>query len=355
MGVTLEQYRARIGAHNNVVVKKYSTGLHVCPLFISTLLFQLVIMIIILIIFVPACHSNIFYLSQNSLIEHTIKHSSKVIALCTQISGYIVYVPLLLIMANDIEVNSGPTIYDVVDPSKTICADFSQGNTKKFRQNAGKQCVAMSLTAIVYDHITNVNAWDTALLNDILCTGNNLYTFISNSVNKSYLLLTDVPEVVSVFDNIYHLKYSDPFAGDLFMSSPTPPYYSLESALNNLFEDTEFNYSHCLLTIDCNTVAIFKTSQGNFKIFDSHSRDLYGMPHPFGKCVLVSIEAINNLLIYFQNTVPQCNVTPFELKAVNVQLNSEIIQNVMFGQETNANKSLPKTKRPLENARESKK
>jgi hypothetical protein len=68
----------------------------------------------------------------------------------TQMSGYIVYVPLLLRMANDVEENPGPTIYDVVDPTKTICADFSQGNTKKFRQNAGKQCLAMSLTAIIY-------------------------------------------------------------------------------------------------------------------------------------------------------------------------------------------------------------
>jgi hypothetical protein len=47
-------------------------------------------------------------------------------------SGYIVYVPLLLRMANDVEENPGPTIYDVVDPTKTICADFSQGNTKSF-------------------------------------------------------------------------------------------------------------------------------------------------------------------------------------------------------------------------------
>ena len=57
---------------------------------------------------------------------------------------------LLLRMANDVEGNPGPTIYDVVVPNKTICADFSQGNTKKVRQNAGKQCVAMSLTAIIY-------------------------------------------------------------------------------------------------------------------------------------------------------------------------------------------------------------
>ena len=41
-----------------------------------------------------------------------------------------------------------------------------------------------------------------------MCAGNNLYSFISNSVKKSYLLLTDVPEMVSVFDGIYCMQYA---------------------------------------------------------------------------------------------------------------------------------------------------
>ena len=32
-----------------------------------------------------------------------------------------------------------------VDPSKTIAAPYSQGNELVFGQNAGQQCVAMSL------------------------------------------------------------------------------------------------------------------------------------------------------------------------------------------------------------------
>ena len=39
----------------------------------------------------------------------------------TQMSCNKVYVPLLLRMGNDVEENPGPTVYDVVDPSKTIC------------------------------------------------------------------------------------------------------------------------------------------------------------------------------------------------------------------------------------------
>jgi hypothetical protein len=228
-------------------------------------------------------------------------------------------------MANDVEENPGPTVYDVVDPSQTICADFSQGNTGKFRENAGKQCVAMCLTAVLHNQQKNIDQWDSSFLNVILCAGNGLYSCISSSINKPFLLLTDLPEMVSIFDKIYYLQYSNPFAGDLFMTTDNLPHYSLENALNNLFFNSQLNYRYCLLTIDCNTVAILKTSDSNFKIFDPHSREMGISIYPFGKCVLVSAEGINNLMIYFQNTVPQGNVTPFEVKGVSVQLqNSEI-------------------------------
>ena len=258
--------------------------------------------------------------------QFCLKCFNQVIVLLTQISGYIVYAPLLLRMANDVEENPGPTIYDVVDPTKTICADFSQGNTKKFPQNAGKQCLAMSLTAIIYNYIANANRWDSTVLNSILHAGNNLYSFISNSVKKSYLLLTDVPEMVSVFDGIYCMQYGDPFAGDLFVGNTTLPFYSLKDSFDNLFKETCLNYQHCMLTIGCNTVAIFKTSEETFKVFDSHSRDLYGIPHPFGKCILASLDSIESLVIYFQSTVPPGHETPFEVKGVSVQLNSAITQ-----------------------------
>ena len=42
-------------------------------------------------------------------------------------------------------------------------------------------------------------------------------------------------------------------------------------------------------------------SEGTFKIFYSHSRDLYGIPDPFGKCVLVHVDVKSSLL----NTFPE--------------------------------------------------
>ena len=65
-----------------------------------------------------------------------------------------------------------PTIYEIIDPRETICADFSQGDIR-FGQNAGKQCVAMSVTSS-YNKIKSVNIWDTSLMNTILVNGDSL-------------------------------------------------------------------------------------------------------------------------------------------------------------------------------------
>ena len=211
MGVTIEQYRVRIGVHNiNVRIKQGSTHHEACINSGSTmlmLLFQLVIRFLIFIVL-----SQVFYLCMLCLplkwSSEPYKNFSQVVLSFTQKSCYNIYVPLLLRLGNDIEENPGPTVYDVVNPSKTISADFSQGDGRKFGQNAGKQCVAMSLTAIVHSHITNINLWDSSFLNFILHAGNSLCTCISSSINKNFLLLTDVPEMVSVSDKIYHLQYS---------------------------------------------------------------------------------------------------------------------------------------------------
>ena len=53
-----------------------------------------------------------------------------------------------LLLSGDVETNPGPT---VVNPTKTISAPYSQSNAEVFGvRNAGRQCVAMSLSALIY-------------------------------------------------------------------------------------------------------------------------------------------------------------------------------------------------------------
>ena len=142
-----------------------------------------------------------------------------------------VYVPLLLRLSNDVEENPGPrTINDIVDPTYTVHADFNQGNELMFGMNAGKQCVAMSLYAIVHKEIKSVNIWDRMMLNSILLGGNSLYGIISQNTKKTYLLLTDAPEYVDIENRVFNLQYSEAFSWALHMSEVSLPYVTLEHA-----------------------------------------------------------------------------------------------------------------------------
>ena len=47
------------------------------------------------------------------------------------------------------------------------------------------------------------------------------------------------------------------------------------------------HYHAFILTVDIYTAAIYCLPNGGYKVFDSHSRDLFGMAHPYGTCTLV--------------------------------------------------------------------
>ena len=77
------------------------------------------------------------------------------------------------------------------------------------------------------------------------------------------------------------------------------------------------NYNSFLLTILSTSVGFYSNGDGKFKIFDSHGRDSYGMPHPQGTCVLLEVNTLNELINYFQGLYQNPNVL-FELKGVHI-------------------------------------
>ena len=112
------------------------------------------------------------------------------------------------------------------------------------------------------------------------------------------------------------------------MTSNNGPYMSLQNSLTEVFSNCQLNYNCCLLTIGINTVAVINNSEQSFKIVDAHSRPLYGMPHSFGKCTLLTIEGIENLVSYLKISCLQIGVVPFEIKGVFVRDNELDLQNV---------------------------
>ena len=89
--------------------------------------------------------------------------------------------------------------------TRTICANYSQGSQVLFGENAGKQCIIMSLAAVIY-HLEDINFWTSSTLNNILTIGNNLYMYIPIGCSvktNDYLLLTDIPCIVDISNKLY--------------------------------------------------------------------------------------------------------------------------------------------------------
>ena len=67
----------------------------------------------------------------------------------------------------------------------------------------------MSHTAMIYHQIQDISLWANSTLNNILVIGNNLYSSITCSVQTNdYLLITDVPDMVSISILIKCIHYN---------------------------------------------------------------------------------------------------------------------------------------------------
>ena len=216
-------------------------------------------------------------------------------------------------LSGDIETNPGPS---VVDPTKTIVAPYSQGYSLVFGSNAGKQCVAMSLIAILFDFVYLIRT--SSDLVEIMNVGNELYTRLSQSAGQELLLLTELPEVLCLRETIYRLEYTDSYFGNVHNVDDC----AIEAGCLPLKEAFELlliqNFKSFILTITICTVAIIVKNNGMFKVFDSHSRDFEGMFDPCGTCVLIEIASLDKLVEYFENMYVGIIDALYELKGVRI-------------------------------------
>ena len=73
----------------------------------------------------------------------------------------------------------------------------------------GQQCVAMSLCALIYSKIRRVTSVDDMI--QIVTVGSQIYSSLSLLARQSTLMLTELSEMVSVFELIFHLEYSESY------------------------------------------------------------------------------------------------------------------------------------------------
>ena len=155
-------------------------------------------------------------------------------------------------LSRDIEKNPGPTpVY--IDPSNTVAAPYSQGYELIFGQNAGKQCVAMSLCSLKYHGKKGINSANDLIA--IMNIGNQLYSSLSQLARQSYLMLTELPTMLNMFDANYQLHYSESYLGTVHQETAIQGYQyctSWQKAFESLISE---DYKNFILTVGCIVVA----------------------------------------------------------------------------------------------------
>ena len=112
-------------------------------------------------------------------------------------------------LSTDIETNPGPIFH--VDPSKTICAPYSQGNQVIIGETAGQQCLSMCLCALIYNKKQGISSSPDLI--QIMNIGNELYSNLSHLARQSFLMFTELPSYLTVFETDYLLTYSEIYSG----------------------------------------------------------------------------------------------------------------------------------------------
>ena len=105
-------------------------------------------------------------------------------------------------LSTDIEKNPGPSVY--VDATKTFHAPHCQGNVVVFGENAGQQCVAMSLCALIYSKIRRITSVNDMI--QIMTVGSQLYSSLPLLTRQSMLMLTELPEMFTVLSDFSSLN-----------------------------------------------------------------------------------------------------------------------------------------------------
>ena len=140
----------------------------------------------------------------------------------------------------------------------------------------------MSLCALIYSKITKITSVDD--MTQVMVVGIQLYSGLSKLARQSMLILTELPGLVTVFEQFFHLEYGDSYTCNIH-------HYCICHSQGTAFET--------LLALNYNSF-ICSSEAGGYNVFDSHARDMYHNSHSEGTCVLLEIPSMHKLVQYFQ-------------------------------------------------------
>ena len=88
-------------------------------------------------------------------------------------------------------------------------------------------------------------------------------------------MLTELPGMDTVFEQFFHLEYSDSYTCNIH-------HYWVQ----HLKHSRALNYNSFILTVAIIGVGIYSIEAGGHNVFDSHAGDMYHNSHSEGTCIV---------------------------------------------------------------------
>ena len=148
--------------------------------------------------------------------------------------------------------------------------------------------------------------WAAGDLDEILFLGDRLYRDIVGTPYQSrYLEVVELPKLIDIQGCMIHLTLHPIIVGLINPMNNENEIVTLEEALNGAFSQAP----SCFLTVKDYTICCLQDSTiGGFFVFDSHSRDMRGLCASDGNAVLVHVQSVNDLVLYFNRLFESLSV-----------------------------------------------
>ncbi|XP_041467556.1 uncharacterized protein LOC121417887 [Lytechinus variegatus] len=209
---------------------------------------------------------------------------------------------------------------------------FHQGDMR-FGDSAGKQCVANSLSALLYSKMKNAKYWNSNDLDRILVNGNELYSYIRYYVarEQEYLLISDLPECLEAYDELFEIECRESIPG-LLEENPILEESVSMPLKQALEQELCSNCDACFVTFSGNAFIVI-CGYDSFLIFDSHSRSSKGLIIDDGYSILLqasSWQGVYEHCMRLARTLKCSPYTEYEVTSICVKAIScrnETLQN----------------------------
>ena len=132
-------------------------------------------------------------------------------------------------------------------------------------KNVGQQCVAMSLCSLL---LLQYHIRDQLTANDlaqIINIGNLFYSSFSQLTRQAFLMQSELPTALHVFDTNYQLEYSESYSGTVHQETTIEGDQYCTSLWRAFESHISKNYTNYIITLRCIAVTTYCNSKMGFK------------------------------------------------------------------------------------------